>query len=222
LSPAVLAGEERFSVSETKAANPGPLGLLGFGVTTFILSLVNANVLKPGNQTLVIGLAVFYGGIAQFAAGMWEFRAGNTFGATAFTSYGAFWLSFAAILIPGFGTKLDAGSANRALGFYLLAWAIVTGILTLGAMRLNGALSTVFVLLFLTYLLLALGFFTTKAGVINPNGWTKLGGWVGVLTAIAAWYTAMAGILESVSGGKVMLPTFRPVLRVPERVAATR
>lgn len=207
-------------MTETKIANPGPLGLSGFAVTTFILSLVNAGVLKPGNTTLVIGLAVFYGGIAQFAAGMWEFRAGNTFGATAFTSYGAFWLSFAAILIPGFGTKLDAGTAHRALGFYLLAWAIITGILTLGALRLNGALSTVFVLLFLTFLLLALGEFTTKATATGPDGWTKLGGWLGILTAIAAWYTAMAGILESVSGGAVNLPTFRPVLRVPERVVA--
>lgn len=209
-------------MSETKVANPGPLGLSGFAVTTFILSLVNANVLKGANVGIVIGLAVFYGGIAQFAAGMWEFRAGNTFGATAFTSYGAFWLSFAAILIPGFGSKLDPGSAHRALGFYLLAWAIITGILTLGALRLNGALSTVFVLLFLTFLVLALGEFTTKATASSPDGWTRLGGWLGVLTAIAAWYTAMAGILESATGGSVLLPTFRPVLRVPERVGATR
>lgn len=207
-------------MSENKVANPGPLGLTGFATTTFILSLVNANVLKPGNTTLVIGLAVFFGGIAQFAAGMWEFRAGNTFGATAFTSYGAFWLSFAAILVPGFGTKLDAGTAHRALGFYLLAWTIVTAILTLGAMRLNGALSIVFILLLITFALLALGEWTTKATATGPVGWTKLGGWIGILTAIAAWYTAMAGILESVSGGTVMLPTFRPVLRVPERIAA--
>ncbi|MGH2487101.1 MAG: acetate uptake transporter [Ktedonobacterales bacterium] len=209
-------------MSETKAANPGPLGLSGFAVTTFVLSLVNANVIKGTETGIVIGLAVFYGGIAQFAAGMWEFRAGNTFGATAFTTYGAFWLSFAAILIPGFGANLKASSADRALGFYVLAWAIVTGILTLGALRLNGALSTVFVLLFVTFLALALGYFTTKATATGPNGWTKLGGWLGILTAIAAWYTAMAGILESASGGAVMLPTFRPVLRVPERVAARR
>ena len=207
-------------MSETKVANPGPLGLIGFATTTFILSLVNANVLKPGNTTLVIGLAVFYGGIAQFAAGMWEFRAGNTFGAAAFSSYGAFWLSFAAILIPAFGTKLDAGSAHRALGFYLLAWTIVTAIFTLGAMRLNGALSVVFILLLLTFALLTLGEWTTKATATGPDGWTKLGGWLGVVTAIAAWYTAMAGILEGVSGGAVMLPTFSPVLRTPERVAA--
>ena len=207
-------------MTETKVANPGPLGLSGFALTTFILSLVNAGVLKPGNQFLVIGLAVFYGGIAQFAAGMWEFRAGNTFGATAFTSYGAFWLSFAAILIPAFGTKFDTNSAHRALGFYLLAWAIFTGILTLGALRLNGALSTVFVLLLLTFLFLALGEFTTKKTATTLDFWTHVGGWLGILTAIAAWYTAMAGILESVSGGAVMLPTFRPVLRVPERVAA--
>ena len=189
-------------VKPVPIANPAPLGLSGFALTTFVLSLVNAGVLVEKNTAIVIGLAVFYGGIAQFAAGMWEFRTGNTFGATAFTSYGAFWLSFAALLIPGFGIVLDTASANSAVGVYLLGWTIITGILMLGSFRINGALATVFVLLFVTFLFLTIG------KLANSSGWTHLGGWIGVVTAIAAWYTALAGILSHVSGGRTVLPVY--------------
>jgi uncharacterized protein len=189
-------------VKPVPIANPAPLGLSGFALTTFVLSLVNAGVLVEKNTAIVIGLAVFYGGIAQFAAGMWEFRTGNTFGATAFTSYGAFWLSFAAILIPGFGVVLDTASANSAVGVYLLGWTIITGLLMLGSFRINGALAAVFVLLFLTFLFLTIG------ALGNSSGWTHFGGWIGVLTAIVAWYTALAGILSHVSGGRTVLPVY--------------
>ena len=191
-------------VKPVPIANPAPLGLSGFALTTFVLSLVNTGILVEKNTAIVIGLAVFYGGIAQFAAGMWEFRTGNTFGATAFTSYGAFWLSFAALLIPGFGVVLDTGSANSAVGVYLLGWAIFTGILMLGSFRVNGATAAVFVLLFLTFLLLAIGRLTSSGP--TASGWTVLGGWVGVVTAIAAWYTALAGVLSYVNGGRTVLP----------------
>lgn len=187
-------------------ADPAPLGLMGFGLTTFILSLVNAGVLKgAGDVKVVIGLAVFYGGIAQLLAGMWEFRNGNTFGAVAFSSYGAFWLSFVALLIPGFGTDFGTatGPSATAVGWYLIGWAIITGLLTLGTFRLNGGLVVVFVLLFITYILLAIGFFNGSGFGV---GITAIGGWVGVLTAIAAWYVALAGILRGVSGGKIALP----------------
>ena len=193
-------------VKTVAIANPAPLGLSGFALTTFVLSLVNAGVLVEKNTAIVIGLAVFYGGIAQFAAGMWEFRTGNTFGATAFTSYGAFWLSFAAILIPGFGVVLDTASANSAVGVYLLGWTIFTGILMLGSFRVNGATAAVFVLLFITFLLLAIGKLTSSGP--TASGWTVLGGWVGVLTAIAAWYTALAGVLSHVYGGRAVLPVY--------------
>ena len=189
-------------VKPVPIANPAPLGLSGFALTTFVLSLVNAGVLVEKNTAIVIGLALFYGGIAQFAAGMWEFRTGNTFGATAFTSYGAFWLSFAALLVPGFGVVLDTATANSAVGVYLLGWAIFTGILMLGSFRVNGATAAVFVLLFITFLLLAVGKLT------NSDGWTHLGGWVGILTAIAAWYTALAAVLSYVSGGRMVLPVY--------------
>jgi succinate-acetate transporter protein len=186
-------------------ADPGPLGLSGFALTTFVLSAVNANILSSaGDVKVVIGLAVFYGGIAQFAAGMWEFANGNTFGATAFTSYGAFWLSFAALLVPGFGVALGltTGPTSTAVGVYLLGWTIFTGIMTIGTFRLNGALVAVFVLLFITFLLLAIGALTSSATI------THAGGLLGILTALAAWYTAAAGILSNVSGGKISLPTY--------------
>ena len=186
---------------ETKIANPGPLGLSGFALTTFVLSLINAGIIGGGNVAVVLGLALFYGGIAQFAAGMWEFKTGNTFGATAFTSYGAFWLSLAAIYIPGLGNpalKLD----DQGVGYYLLGWTIFTGLMTLGTFRVNGGLVAVFVALFITFLLLALG------ALQGNKGLTQIGGYLGIVTAILAWYVALAGILSGVSGGKWNLPVF--------------
>lgn len=192
-------------MSEVKIANPGPLGLSGFALTTLVLSAWNAGILKGADVLIVIGLAVFYGGIAQFSAGMWEFRTGNTFGATAFASFGAFWLSFAALLIPGFGVAFGSktGPSGSALGWYLLGWTIFTGIMMLGSFRTNGATAAVFVLLFLTFLLLAIGAF---GGAGAGTGMTQIGGYVGILTAIVAWYTALAGVLAGVSAGKINLP----------------
>jgi succinate-acetate transporter protein len=189
-----------FNVTEVKIANPGPLGLSGFALTTFFLSLDNANILTgKGDIFIVVGLAVFYGGIAQFAAGMWEFRSGNTFGATAFTSYGAFWLSFAALLLPGFGAAIGVAS-QTAVGYYLLGWAIFTGIMMLGSFRTNGATALVFIALFVTFLLLAIGNLNANTNIVH------LGGYIGLVTAVVAWYTALAGVLTGVSGGKINLP----------------
>ncbi|HZC04404.1 MAG TPA: acetate uptake transporter [Ktedonobacterales bacterium] len=192
-------------MSEVKIANPGPLGLSGFALTTLVLSAWNGGILKGADVLIVIGLAVFYGGIAQFSAGMWEFRTGNTFGATAFSSFGAFWLSFAALLIPGFGVAFGSktGPSTSALGWYLLGWTIFTGIMMLGSFRTNGATAAVFVLLFLTFLLLAIGAFSGQGA---GQGMTQIGGYVGILTALVAWYTALAGVLAAVSSGKINLP----------------
>jgi len=185
---------------DIKIANPGPLGLCGFALTTFFLSLVNANILTgKGDIFVVVGLAVFYGGIAQFAAGMWEFRSGNTFGATAFTSYGAFWLSFAALLLPGFGAAVGVAS-QTAIGYYLLGWTIFTGIMMLGSFRTNVATALVFIALFITFLLLAIGNLNANSNIVH------IGGYVGLVTAVLAWYTALAGVLAGVSSGKINLP----------------
>ncbi len=183
--------------------DPGPLGLSAFALTTFVLSVINAQIIVPhpaSNTTIFVGSAVFYGGLAQLLAGMWEFRNGNTFGGVAFTSYGAFWLSFAAPFIPGLGIKLT--DLNPALGVYLLGWTIVTAIFMIASFRLNAALAAVFVLLFLTFVCLTIG------ALSSTVFWGQLGGWLGIVTALVAWYAAAAGLLRSVTGGAVQLPTY--------------
>lgn len=194
-------------MAEIKIANPGPLGLFGFALTTFVLSWANAGFMpKSGDIVVVIGLAVFYGGLAQLLAGMWEFRSGNTFGAVAFTSYGAFWLSFAALFLPGLGGAL-ALVTTPAIGIYLIGWAIITGLLTIAALRTNGATAVVFVLLFITYVVLGIAWLSgDKAG--PTTGLNHIGGYLGLLTAIAAWYAGLAGLLAGVSNGKLALPVF--------------
>jgi uncharacterized protein len=187
-------------MTETKIANPAPLGLSGFALTTFILSLVNAGILSSSHVGIVIGLAVAYGGIAQFAAGMWEFRSGNTFGATAFTSFGAFWISFA-VLVIGVGITKDNAPDKSAVGWYLLAWGIFTGLMMLASFRTNVATAAVFVLLFATFILLGIG------NLQDNNSIVTFGGYFGLATAIVAWYTALAGVFTGVFGGKSILPT---------------
>ena len=188
---AQLASESE-RVAAPAVANPAPLGLCGFAMTTFVLSAINAGWFSAGATAIVIGLAVFYGGLCQLLTGMWEFRAGNTFGGVAFTSYGAFWLSFAAIFIPGFNITLAKDVAGQAVGLYLLGWTIFTALMFLGTLRSNIALVAVFGLLTITFLLLAL------ANLLNVSGLVVLGGYFGLLTALAAWYTALAGVLASV------------------------
>ena len=193
---------ERSGIVAPVVADPAPLGLCGFALTTFVLSSINAGWFSATGTAIVVGLALFYGGLAQLCAGMWEFRRNNTFGATAFTSYAAFWLSFAAIFIPG--TGILAGIApvlHQALGVYLLGWTIFTGLMFIGTFRLNGALIAVFGLLFLTFLLLTIGELGASTGA------HQIGGYLGVLTAIAAWYTALAGVLASIRS-PLQLPVF--------------
>ena len=193
------------ATSPATLGDPGPLGLSGFALTTFVLSAVNAQIIIPHalqNQNIFIGVAIFYGGIAQLLAGMWEFRNGNTFGATAFTSYGAFWLSLGVIFIPGFNIAASLKDPFPAVGLVLLGWTIFTAYMAIGTLLLNGALAAVFILLFLAFLALTIGFL---AG--GNTTWIGIGGWIGILTALAAWYTAMAGVLRSV-GSPFQLPIY--------------
>src|SRR2546421_3362117 len=196
---------ERSGVIASAVADPAPLGLCGFALTTFVLSTINAGWFPDTTakgSNVVVALALFYGGIAQLCAGMWEFKRNNTFGATAFTSYGAFWLSYAAILIPGTGILAAITPAlHQALGVYLLGWTIFTGLMFIGTFRLNGALMAGFGLLFFTFLLLTIG------GLGSGTGAHQIGGYLGVLTAIAAWYTALAGVLASIRS-PLQLPVF--------------
>ena len=193
---------ERSQPVAAAVANPAPLGLSAFALTTFVLSSINAGWFPVGGTTIIIGLAAFYGGLSQLLAGMWEFKSGNTFGATAFTSYGAFWLAVSAIFIPGFGVGSTLGSAlHPALGLFFLGWTIFTGLMFLGTLRANLALLAVFGLLFLTFVFLTIGELGPSAGM------HQFGGYLGVLTAIVAWYTALAGVLASTKSA-FQLPTF--------------
>jgi len=169
-------------------ADPAPLGLAAFALTTFFLSFVNAGWVPASVEPVVFGLALAYGGAAQFAAGMWEFTKGNTFGATAFTSYGAFWLSFWWLTAHLADYKIPAGDVDKGVGLYLVAWGIFTAYMTVAATRVSGAVFAVFALLTLTFLLLGIGDLTTTTGI------SKLGGYVGILTALAAWYASFAGV----------------------------
>ncbi|KAG0001146.1 hypothetical protein BGZ80_003575 [Entomortierella chlamydospora] len=178
--------------------NPGPLGLSAFALTTFVLSLFNlgAGVPSGGPVEVVTGLALFYGGLAQILAGMWEFKVGNNFGATAFTSYGSFWLSYAAILIPGFNivasyAETDGHALDNALGIYLIGWAIFTFILWVATLRSTVTLCSMFFTLTLTFIFLAAGHLAHMAAGNVP---TKIGGALGVITAFLAWYNAASGL----------------------------
>ncbi|KAI8886069.1 hypothetical protein K501DRAFT_322080 [Backusella circina FSU 941] len=175
-------------------ANPGPLGLSAFALTTFVLSLHNAGAGVPatGPSNVVVGLAFFYGGIVQLLAGMWEFKTGNTFGATAFSSYGGFWLSFGLIFIPGANITAaytDSAVLEKSLGIYLMAWALFTGIMLIASHRSSIGLVSLFFFLFITFILLA-------AGKFNGSLTSQVaGGAFGVITAIIAWYNALSGLL---------------------------
>ncbi|HEV7206196.1 MAG TPA: acetate uptake transporter [Jatrophihabitans sp.] len=176
-------------------ADPGPLGLAGFAATTFFLSVVNARLLPATVEAGVLGLAFFYGGIAQVLAGMWEFAKGNTFGAVAFTSYGAFWLSFWYLItkgVPAFiAAKATATDINHAVGTFLLVWTIFTIYMTIAALRTSIAVLSVFVVLSATFLFLTIGNFGGSEGII------KVGGWLGLATAALAWYASLAGVANS-------------------------
>lgn len=188
----------------TTIADPAPLGLLGFGFTTLMLSFVNAGVFKPTEgAALVLTLALFYGGAAQFVAGVWEFRRGNTLGATAFCTYGAFWI----IIWYWFHSEAAAGTSN-AVGWFFLGWAIVTAIFAVASLKTNHALISVFVFLTITYLFLAFGQWQVGGvfNVMNDPGLTKVGGWLGVVTGLLAWYTAAAVVINS-SHKRELVPT---------------
>jgi uncharacterized protein len=159
-------------------------------MTTFVLSAFNSGLLSDTLETVVLPLALFYGGLGQLLAGMWEFRRANTFAATAFSSFGGFWLAFA-YYISKVAPHLPPAHAYQATGLFLLAWAIFTTYMCLGAMRTSGAVLTVFVLLALTFILLTIGAFAQSDGI------TKVGGWVGFVTALAAWYASCATVANS-------------------------
>ena len=183
--------------TDVPLANPAPLGLMGFGITTVLLNLSNAGYF--GVDSIILAMGLFYGGIAQIIAGAMEFRKGNTFGMTAFLSYGLFWESFAFLLmLPHIGLGAFEPS-SASLQAYLVMWGVFTLLMFVGTLRLNGALMIVFGTLFILFFLLA-------AGVTNSSI-TTYAGYEGILCGLSAMYAAIAQLLNEVYG-KVVLPLF--------------
>jgi succinate-acetate transporter protein len=178
-------------------ADPGPLGLAAFALTTFVLSMFNAGLVSKGGEPVVLGVALAYGGIAQLLAGMWEFRTGNTFGAVAFTSFGAFWISFWA-LVTFYEKDIAKPDTGHAVGLFLIAWGIFTLYMFIASLRTTAAIAVVFALLTATFFLLGIG-----AAGTHPNI-TKAGGYVGLATAAAAWYASFAAVTNSTFGRTVL------------------
>ena len=206
------AHEHAEAEAHAAVANPAPLGLSAFALTTFVLSCSNAGFIftKVGaGAAMVVGLALFYGGVVQLVAGIQEFRAGNTFGATAFCSYAGFWLALGVVLLPPSGLQaalIKEATIAPALGVFLLGWTIFTLLMFLGTLRSNGALMAVFGVLFLTFLCLTIGWLVNASGGVG-NTWIAIGGWLGIITALLAWYTALAGVLASAKSA-FTLPVF--------------
>jgi succinate-acetate transporter protein len=186
-------------------ADPAPLGLAAFALTTFVLSMMNSGLVSDAGVPVVLGVALAYGGGAQLLAGMWEFRTGNTFGATAFTSYGAFWISYF-VLVQFDAANIPAAHAGKSIGLYLIAWGIFTAYMFVASLRTTAATAMVFLLLTLTFLALGIG--EARASTT----WTHIGGYLGIVTAIAAWYTSFANVANATFGRTIM-----PVMPLGQR-----
>jgi succinate-acetate transporter protein len=189
---------KRTAVPAPITADPGPLGLGAFALTTFVLSMFNAGLVGEGGKPVVFGLALAYGGLAQLLAGMWEFRTGNTFGAVAFTSFGAFWLSLWA-LDQFYVADIPAADVGHAVGLFLIAWGIFTTYMFVASLRTTAAVALVFFALAITFFLLGIGDSGAHPDIV------KAGGWAGLFTAAAAWYASMAAVVNS-TFDKVVLP----------------
>ena len=194
-----MSNEAPTTTTPATVADPAPLGLAGFALTTLLLSFGNANIItEAGAAAFVLGAAAFYGGLAQLLAGMWEFKRGNTFGATAFSSFGAFWLSYWYI------ANHLSGDVHQALGLFDIAWAVFTAYMTVAALKTSVATLGVFAFLTLTFLFLGLGNF--QNGTPAPDTLIRIGGGLGIATAVLAFYASAATVINATHKRDV-LPT---------------
>ena len=198
----------------SRVADPAPLGLAAFALATFLLSGHNATFIPDG---IWVGVAIIYGGLIQLLAGMWEFRNRNVFGATAFSTYGGFWLALGGfVVLISSNTTLnsvngafkDPAQLNNALAWFLIAFAIFNTYMVLWASRLNLATFAVFLALEITEIMLAIGFFLVAHG--HSAYWLHAGGWAGIVTAAIAWYASAAGVVNGMSP-KPVVPVGRPL-----------
>lgn len=191
--PSITEAHRVHRVPARRLGNPGPLGLFSFASTTLILSFYNTGVRGIAVPNVIVGMALGVGGLAQLLAGMWEFACGNTFGATAFSSYGGFWMSFATLYLPSFGIidafNGDDTELNSALGIYLITWFVITFLLFIASTRRNIGLMALFFFLSITFILLA------SSKFLNSAAAGKAGGAIGVVTALIAYYVGLAELL---------------------------
>jgi succinate-acetate transporter protein len=188
------------------AANPAALGLIAFGLTTVLLSLINAGVLPKGGEPVVIPLALTFGGLIQLFAGAFEFKLGNTFGMTAFFSYGAFWWWFALLLLFAGNGVIDLSGAGPTVGVALLLWGVLTLYLWVSTFRLTRLLFLIFLTLWVTFGLLGLGAIQGNAAL------SQLGGWLGLVCGSLAIYGSFALVTNATFGRAVLPIGMKPIL----------
>ncbi|KAF8178036.1 FUN34 transmembrane protein [Pholiota molesta] len=197
----------RYVHAPSRIANPGPAGIFSFASTTFILSMFNVSVRGVSHPNVVVGMAVFTGGLLQFIAGMWEFPRGNVFGATAFSSYGAFWMSYATIFIPSSGIlaayPVGSPELSNAIGVYLITWFMVTVLFIIPCIKRNMSFVILLSVLAFAFALLAAAEFTGSAMA------QKAGGAFGIATAMIAYYIGLSEMLEAEA---------RPIARLPRGI----
>jgi succinate-acetate transporter protein len=201
-------------VEAVPAADPAPLGLAGFALTTFLLSGHNASWIP---DAIWVGPALFYGGLCQLLAGMWEFRNRNVFGATAFSTYGGFWLGLGSVIVladlsKNFAAALAGSNLTNALAWFIFAFAVFNTYMLLWSLRVSGAVFLVFLTLEITEILLVIGFFNLSHG--GTEWWLHAGGWVGIITAAVAWYTSAAGVVNGMSPTPVLPVGAAPIGRL--------
>src|SRR5437660_5712691 len=198
-----MADETR-TIMTAPAADPAPLGLAAFALTTFLLSAANANWMGSASGDAWLGFAFAYGGLGQLLAGMWEFRNRNVFGATAFSTYGGFWIGlglWALLVAPAAGPK-----AAKDVAWILLAFAIFNTYMLLWSSMVNTAVFVVFLTLEATEVVLFIGNFAGNTNIV------KFGGYVGIVTALCAWYASAAGVANGMRGAP-LLPVGKPLMK---------
>jgi hypothetical protein len=194
-------------------ADPAPLGLAAFALTTFLLSAANAHLMNAATGSAWLGYALAYGGGCQLLAGMWEFKNRNTFGATAFSTYGGFWIGLFLWVQFVAPHATSASAADHDLGWILLAFAIFNTYMLIMTLALNTAVFAVFLTLEITEIVLFIGNFAGNTTVV------KIGGIIGIITAVAAWYASAAIVSRNIAGNRIVLPV-GPALLPPRTAPA--
>jgi hypothetical protein len=190
-------------MSNGQLANVGALALGGFALTTFVLNVVNAGIVSADNLGMVLPLGIFYGGLAQFCAGMWDVKRGDTFGATCFTSFGAFWMSIALLILLE-KTGVIAAVPREGMALLFIAWGIFTVYATVASLKMARAVTAIFVTLIILFFLLAIGEWNTTVH--------KAAGYEGIVCALIAWYCSAAMLINNV-WEKQVLPLGSPVIK---------